>query len=109
MTKFNKFLLGFNIALLAIISIFIVIIIAHAWTNPPGNPPSGGGVISYSGGNTTISSNLVVTGSAVNTCRLVAYTHGATVSCPQYYYVTTGISNPPYEGEMLCCKVENPK
>ena len=104
MSGFNKILLFLNILILALI---VMVVIVYAWTNPPGNPTSGGGVLSYSGGNTTISSNLTVTGSASNTCTKVVYSYPGTVSCPQYYYVTT-ISNPTETGDMICCKVDNP-
>ena len=51
MNKFNKFFFGFNVALLVVIVMVIIIItVAHAWTNPSGNPPSGGGALYYSGG-----------------------------------------------------------
>lgn len=104
MSSFNKILLFLNILVLALI---VMVAVVYAWTNPTGNPPSGGGAVSYSGGNTTITGNLTVTGSASNTCTKVAYTYPGTVSCPQYYYINT-IGTPTQSGDIICCKVGNP-
>jgi len=57
-------------------------------------------------GTSTVGGNLIVSGNS-NTCTKVAYTYPGTVSCPQYYYVST-IGTPTQSGTIICCKVDNP-
>lgn len=104
MSGSNKILLFLNMFVLALI---VMVAMVYAWTNPSGNPPTGGGVLSYSSGNTTIGSNLTVTGNTSNTCTKVAYSYPGTTSCPAYYFVTT-IADPTETGDMVCCKIDNP-
>ncbi len=112
---FNKILLFFNILVLAFI---VMIAITHAWTNPSGNPPSGGGALYYSGGKVGIgiaspAERLDLGGGnikmgwerVVNSCSGVAQ---CTVYCSSGKYVLGGggygggnaiyLSRPNYSG-----------
>ncbi len=55
MSKLNKILLFVNAVVIAVIVIVIVIVaVVNAWTSPSANPPTGGGVVYYSGSNVGI-------------------------------------------------------
>jgi hypothetical protein len=93
--------------------IFFVNCIIFAWSDPKGEMPSGSIVPINTGpeaqtksGSLTVG-ELTVQGKA-NICQIVAFNDSGTqAKCPPGYYVTEMVASKA-NGDMLCCKVNNP-
>ncbi len=103
MMNSNKIFFFFNIVIVVLV---VIVGVALAWTNPTGNPPSGGGVLYYSGGNvgvgtTTPTEKLDIEGNIKisGTIRGASYGFGGMYAINDY---SNCYSVNPFTGDCSC-------